>query len=139
MEKILTSWPFRTERRRDVTIVLLWGISIATIFAQALFQRATATIYDLAILFVICVAAGAICQDFAKAIFGYIGAMIIGMTILFALTMIPVMTGTVSPPGDQFLIVIWISIIVQQIFPILTLLLFAGSIIGAGLAEHYWY
>jgi len=122
-----------------VILVLLWGISIASVFAQAVFQRTSLAVYDIAILFVICVAAGALTQDFTKAIFGYIGAMILGMTILFVLAIIPVLTGTVAPPGDQFLIVLWISILVQQTFPTTMLLLFAGSIIGAGLAEHYWY
>lgn len=65
--------------------------------------------------------------------------MILGMTILFVLAITPALTGVVTPPGDQFLIVLWISILVQQTFPIPILLLFAGSVFGAGLAEHYWY
>ena len=138
-EKILASWPFRTERRRDVTLVLLWGISIAGVFAQALFQRLILTVYDLSILFTICIAAGAITQDFPKAIFGYIAAMIIGVTILFVLAMIPALTGVVAPPGDQFLIILWISTVIQQTFPIPLLFCFAGSVVGAALAEHYWY
>jgi hypothetical protein len=85
------------------------------------------------------VGAGAVIQDFSKAIFGYIGAMIIGMTILFVLAILPVLTGVVVPPGDQFLITLWISILIQQTFPAAILLCFAGSLVGAGLAEHYWY
>ena len=139
MEKVLASWPFRTERRRDVILVLLWAVSIASIFAQAVFQRTTLTLYDLAILFVICVAAGAITRDFAKALFGYVGAMFIGMVILFLFTMIPVFTGEVSPQGEQFLVATWLAIIIQQAFPVPTILLFIGSMVGVGLAEHYWY
>ncbi len=93
----------------------------------------------MAFLFVICITAGALTQDFPKAIFGYVGAMIIGLTILFVLAIMPVLNGEVAPPGDQFLIVLWISILAQQTFPIPILLLFAGSVIGAGLAEYYWY
>jgi hypothetical protein len=85
------------------------------------------------------VAAGALTQDFTKAIFGYIGAMILGLTTLLILAIIPVLNGSVTPPGDEFLVTLWLSILVQQTFPILILLLFAGSVIGAGLAEHYWY
>jgi hypothetical protein len=139
MERIFASWPLRTERRRDVIIVLLWGISIATIFAQALFQRATATIFDLSILFVICVAAGAISQDFTKAFFSYAAAMIIGIVLLVLFVMLPVLTGAISGPGAEALAVLWISILIQQIFPIPILAFFMASMIGVGLAEHYWY
>ncbi len=139
MEKIFASWPFRTERRRIVTVVILWGISIATVMAQAIFQRATLTILDQVILIVICVAAGAIIQDFAKTLFGYAAAMIIGMTLLFTCVMLPVITGAVSGLGAEDLAVLWISILIQQVFPIPILAFFMASIIGVGLAEHYWY
>jgi hypothetical protein len=139
MEKIFASWPFRTERRRDILVVLLWGISIATVSAQAVFQRATLTIADQAILFVICVAGGAISQDFTKAFFSYIAAMIIGMALLFVFTLLPILTGAVSGLGAEDLVVLWISILIQQIFPIPILAFFMASMIGVGLAEHYWY
>jgi hypothetical protein len=139
MERIFATWPFRTERRQDVTLVLLWGVSIATVLAQAFLQRATATIFDLAILFVICVAAGAITQDFTKALFSYAASMIIGLALLFLFLMLPILTGAVSGLGAEDLAVLWISILIQQLFPIPILAFFMASMIGVGLAEHYWY
>jgi hypothetical protein len=138
MKNVLTGGLLRTEHIRDVMLVLLWGTFIAFFFAQALFQRARITIYDIGILFAICLAAGAIIQDYSKVIVGYIGAMLTGMTILFALTTIPVMTGAVAPPEDQFLMTFWISIIIQQM-PVSFFLGAIGSVMGAGLAEYFWY
>ena len=119
--------------------VILWSVCIAAILAQTLFQTATVGFLSQLFLVGICATAGAIVQDFTKALFSYIAAMIIGIAIVFLLVMIPVLTGVVSGLGAEDLAAIWIAIIVQQMFPIPLLASFIGSVAGVGLAEYYWY
>jgi hypothetical protein len=132
-------WAFATEHRRDVILVVLWAVSITSVFAQAIFQRGTATIWDLAILMAISVAAGAMSIDFGKAVLSYFMAMTIGITLLLILSILPALTGVIPPPGDSLLITLWVSVIFKLIFPIPLFLLFLSTLVGAAIGEHYFY
>jgi hypothetical protein len=138
-EAAILRWPLATERRRTVLTVAVWGISIATVYAQAVFQRTTATTVDYGIIFVICLLGGAVSIELGKAIGSYLVAIIIGMTILFFLAATPILDGTIPSPGNQFFLSLWIGIIFRLIFPFQFIAFLMASIIGAIIGEHYFY
>jgi hypothetical protein len=139
MEAAMLRWPLATERRRTVLTTLMWGISIAAVYAQAVFQRTTATAVDYGIIFVICLIGGAVSIELGKAVGSYLVAILIGITLLFFLAATPTLDGTVPPPGDQFLLSLWIGIIFRLIFPIQFIAFLVASIVGAIIGEHYFY
>jgi hypothetical protein len=139
MEARILRWPLATERRRTILTTITWGISIAAVYAQAVFQRTTATAVDYGIIFIICLLGGAVSIELGKAVGSYLVAIIIGMTILFFLAATPTLNGTIPSPGDQFLLSLWIGIIFRLIFPIQFIAFLVASIVGAIIGEHYFY
>ncbi len=131
------SWLLATETRRAVIVIVLWSVSIASVFAQALYQRSALTIFDQAAAFAICLVAGALITDIGKAILAYLGAMAIGLLLLFSIVTLPVTFGMIPPPGDVIVTALWVSIIFKAIFPFTFIAFLIASIIGAGLGETY--
>ena len=116
---------------------MLWGLTIASILTQALFQRSALTIYDQAALLAVCLVGGAILIDIGKAILGYLAAMAIGLVLLFVIVTLPISLGMIPPPGDVIVTALWVSIIFKAVFPFPFIAFLVGSIIGAGLGETY--
>ena len=129
----------KNERRRTIVVILLWAGSMASIFAQAVFQRTTLTALDYGLGFLVSLAAGAITLDIGKAILGYILAMILAVSILFFLSIVPALTGAIQPPGDVFVETLWISIIFRIVLPFQFMLFLVGAVIGAIAGENYFY
>lgn len=137
MQRNRLEWFIGTRRRRDATIILLWTLSIAAVFLQAIYQRASPSVLDDAIVLVICIVAGAALMELGRAILGYFLAIPLGMALVFFLTTLPALDGTIGPPGDQLLITLWLSIIIKMIFPVQFLVFLFGSVIGSIIGEYY--
>ena len=137
MQRNRLEWFIGTRRRRDATIILLWTLSIAAVFLQAIYQRASPNVLDDAIVLVICIVAGAALMELGRAILGYFLAIPLGMALVFFLTILPALDGTIGPPGDQLLITLWLSIIIKMIFPVQFLVFLFGSVIGSIIGEYY--
>src|SRR3990170_4718592 len=60
MERNWFSLSSLTERRRNALIVVSWGMTIAAVFLQALYQRSYLTGLDIALAAAVCILAGAI-------------------------------------------------------------------------------
>lgn len=131
------NWVLATENRRAVLVVVLWGVSIASVYAQALLRRSTLTVFDHAAVFAICLAGGAIMIDFGRALLGYMAASTIGMVLLFTLVTLPMSLGTIPYPGDITVTTLWISIIFKAVFPFPFVVYLVASFIGAGIGESY--
>lgn len=78
-------------------------------------------------------------MDLGKVVIGYFAALGLGIVLVFLLTTLPALNGTVPPPSDQVVMVLWISIIVKLVFPVQLLLFLVGSVIGSAIGEHYFY
>ncbi len=127
-----------TEGRRDALFVLMWGQAIGWILSIAFYQRTRLALTDYAILFAVCVAAGAILNDFTKALIGYVFAIVIGVGTAFTLSVFPVTQGGIAAPGDVLMEQLWVIVLFQNLIPIPAVTLFVASIIGAGLGEKYF-
>ena len=117
--------------------MVLWGVSIASVYAQALLRRSTLTVFDHTAVFAICLAGGAIMIDFGRALLGYLAASTIGMVLLFTLVTLPMSLGTIPYPGDITVTTLWISIIFKAVFPFPIIIYLVASFIGAGIGESY--
>ena len=76
-------------------------------------------------------------MELGRAILGYFLAIPLGTALVFFLTILPALDGTIGPPGDQLLITLWLSIIIKMIFPVQFLVFLFGSVIGSIIGEYY--
>ncbi len=128
-----------TEKRRNIVITFAWGLSIAWIYAHALYTYSGLSDIDLFLACAVCVLAGIILGDFATAFLGFIAALAIGvvMTVLLytlALVLWPLSTANSIILGPLFLTVLFNSFIIVR-FPFL--FYFAASIAGSAIGEKY--
>lgn len=127
-----------TERRRTAIITLLLGVAIALIYVQALVQRAYLTWLDYAIVFSMCMLAGALIIDFARAALSYLVAMALAVALMLSLLTLPSTLGELSPEGSVAITNIWITVVFNSIFPFQILSFLLASFIGAFLGEQYF-
>lgn len=132
-------WSIGSERTRSVLLILLWGVSIATVYAQTVFSRASSSLLNDAIIFVICFVAGVVLMDIGKALFSYIAAMTIGLGLLLVLAIVPDLGGAIPPPGDSFFVALWIGVLFRLVFPVQIIAFLAASIIGSIVGESIFY
>ena len=137
MERNWFSLSSLTERRRNALIVVSWGMTIAAVFLQALYQRSYLTGLDIALAAAVCILAGAIMIEIENALLGYFGAMMIGTAILYSLATLPAFLGALPTPADELLHVLWISIIFKAIFPFPFLVLLLASLVGSAIGDRY--
>lgn len=126
-----------TEKGKTSLVIPVWGLAIATVYAQALYQRAYLTLFDYGLVLAVCIIAGAIINDFARALLGFVAAMIIGMAILFILTTLPALTGQVSVGTSDVIFSIWTVIVFTSVFPFPLIAYLISSVIGSALGEKY--
>ncbi len=130
-------WFARKEKRYDALIIVLWTVSFTSVFLRAIYTQASAGLLDDVIVIGICLVAGTALRDIGKIILGYFIAIPGGMLLVFFLTILPALNGTIPPPSDQLLISLWISILVKMIFPIQFLAFLVASVIGSLIGERY--
>jgi hypothetical protein len=116
---------------------VLWAISIAAVYLQAIYQRASTTLLDNVIAFLICIVAGIALMDLGKAILGYFAVLPTSMILVFLIVALPALDGTVAPPGDSVIATLWLSIIIKLVFPAQMLLFLVGAVIGSYIGEKY--
>lgn len=126
-----------TENRRRAILIPLWGLAITATYAQAIYQRAYLTIFDYLIVLSICALAGAITMDIGKALINFLGAIAIGVIILFVLVALPASSGGLPSPADVIFSSIWVTVIFTYVFPLPFIGFLMASIIGGGLGERY--
>jgi hypothetical protein len=120
----------------QVIIVILWGASISSIFANAIYHNPYPTIFDYAVVFGICLAGGALMLDIANALIGFLGAMGIGLTILVVLSTLPA-SDSLPLIGVGLVQGLMLSIIFQSVFPVPFFMFLLGSMLGALAGENY--
>ncbi len=133
----MSSWFKRRIQSRDVVVVLLWGTAIAGLLAHDLFHGSFPSALDFGIFLGIGLISGMIISDFQRAIFGFIFAFAFGTTLVFVLAVLPALSGTVPPPGDQAVYTIWTVIIFRAVFPVPFIISLIAPIIGVGVGETY--
>lgn len=130
-------WLIATDNRRSAVIIPLWGLALTAVYAQAIYQRAYLTLFDYALAVAVCGLAGAITVDLGRALANYIGAMAIGVILLFILTVYPANSSVLPSPGDIIFQSLWISVVFTNIFPLPFIGYLVASVVGAGLGEKY--
>lgn len=107
------------------------------IFEIGIYQQATANLYsDLAVL-AICFVAGMAIGEIGRGLIGFFVSTTIALFLIFLLTVLPALDGVVTPPGDQVMISLWLSIIVKMIFPAQFIAFLVASLVGAGVGERF--
>lgn len=132
-------WFVRSERRQSAFIVLLWAVSLAAVYLQAIYQRASLTLADDVVAFAICIIAGALLVDLGRAVLGYFIAIPAGMILTLVFVALPALDGAIPPPGDQVVLSLWIEIVFKLIFPAQFLLFLVGAVLGSFIGERYFY
>ena len=130
-------WFLATEKKKAVMVTLIWGLGIAFTFAQALLQRAYLTWVDYGIAFAICVLAGAVTIDLARALASYLGAMALAISLLLVMLTLPAFLGTIPPPGDVVITNLWIIVVFDSLFPFPLLGFLLATFLGASVGEQY--
>ncbi|MBO0888571.1 hypothetical protein J2P12_05665 [Candidatus Bathyarchaeota archaeon] len=102
-----------------------------------MYQHASLTPYDDIAAFAVCIVAGTALVDLGRVVLAYFITVPLSMAIVFFFAALPALDGQIGPPADQVVVILWLSIIVKLIFPVQLILFLIGSVIGAGIGEHY--
>jgi hypothetical protein len=124
-----------SEISKAVLIVLVWGSTIAAVFADALFRNPYPTTTHYILAFTICVMGGALMLEVGKALLGFLSSMGLAIGILIMLSSAP-MSGLTATGGD-FIQSLMITIILRSTFPFPFITFLVGSMIGSLLGERY--
>lgn len=124
-----------SEISKAVLIVLVWGSTIAAVFADALFRNPYPTTTHYILAFTICVMGGALMLEVGKALLGFLSSMGLAIGILIMLSSAP-MSGLTATGGD-FIQALMITIILRSTFPFPFITFLVGSMIGSLLGERY--
>jgi hypothetical protein len=137
--RILPRFLVATEKRRNVIITLAWGLSIAWIYAHALYTYSQLSDLDLALACGVCVLGGAALGDLATAFLGYIAALVLAVVmtvVIYTLTLavwaLPTTNSIVL--GPLFITVLF-NVFVFAHFPFLFFLV--ASLAGSAIGERY--
>lgn len=133
--KILKLEILSSENRVAVVTTLCWAIITAGLLAHFLFSKLHISLTDALVMFAVNMAAGAVLADPGKAVVGFFASTILGLLLFFVLALLPAIMGSVVS-GDA-VVALWLWVLFREMVPLNTLLLFVGSIIGAGLGERY--
>jgi hypothetical protein len=131
-------WILATENRRSAVLIPLWGLAIAAVYSQAMFQRASMTLLDYVLVFLICLMAGAITEDMGRSLLSYLAAMALGTFVLLTLLSIPASASTLPAPGGLLFTSLWITIVFTAVFPLPFIGYLVATIIGAAVGEKYF-
>jgi len=126
----------KNEKLGEILLVPLWGGSIAAVLFNSLFQNPYPTFLHYLIIFFLCLIAGALMQDIAKALLGFFTAMAVAIAILIGVSSVPAFSA-LSPEGGTFIESLMIVIIFQSTFPIPFITYLVASMIGALLGDRY--
>ena len=132
------SWLVASEDRRLAITILLWSLAIAASYVQALVQRAYMTLFDYALVLVICFVAGTIIMDVGKALLGYVAAMAIGTIILTVIVIYPATSNLIPYPGNILIPSLWITTIFTAVFPFPFIGYLVATVVGATTGEKYF-
>ena len=132
------SWLVASEDRRLAIIILLWSLAIAASYVQALVQRAYMTLFDYALVLVICFVAGAIIMDVGKALLGYVAAMAIGTILMTVILIYPATSNLIPYPGNILIPSLWITTIFTAVFPFPFIGYLVATVVGAATGEKYF-
>jgi len=128
---------FLSERVRLILIVVVWGVALASVFAQAVYQRAYLTYFDIGIAAAVCLFAGSVLLTIERALIGYLAAVTIAGTILYTMVTLPATLGTLVPPADLVLYYLWVTILFNALIPFPFMILLVSSIVGSLIGEKY--
>ena len=132
------SWLVASEDRRLAIIILLWSLTIAASYVQALVQRAYMTLFDYALVLVICFVAGAVIMDVGKALLGYVAAMAIGTILMTVILIYPATSNLIPYPGNILIPSLWITTIFTAVFPFPFIGYLVATVVGATTGEKYF-
>ena len=132
------SWLVTSEDRRIAIMILLWSLGIAATYLQALVQRAYMTLFDYALVLVICFVAGAIIMDVGRALLGYIAAIAVGIILLTVILIYPATSNLIPYPGDILIPSLWITTIFTAVFPFPFIGYLVATVVGATTGEKYF-
>jgi len=132
------SWLVASEDRRLAITILLWSLAIAASYDQALVQRAYMTLFDYALVLVICFVAGAVIMDVGRALLGYVAAMAIGTILLTVILIYPATSNLIPYPGNILIPSLWITTIFTAVFPFPFIGYLVATVVGATTGEKYF-
>ena len=96
------------------------------------------TLFDYALVLVICFVAGAVIMDVGRALLGYVAAMAIGTILLTVILSYPATSNLIPYPGNILIPSLWITTIFTAVFPFPFIGYLVASVVGATTGEKYF-
>lgn len=121
---------------RDISVILGWGVLMASITLQGLYRRLYLTAWDIALLFFASVIAGIVLVDAVVVVLGYIASLVISMIIIFICITLPATLGKLMHAllGDV-LYQEALILMVRTLIPLPVVLCFLGGVAGGIIGE----
>lgn len=129
-------WFYSTDRRRTITVAVLWIIGTISVYSQALFTRSVTMLPDYAVEALISLTAGILIANPGQALASFIGVMTISFTSLLFLALAPVSSGTFNASAGGFFQILWITLVFNSIIPIPLVMYLAATLIGSLIGER---
>jgi hypothetical protein len=121
---------------RDISVILCWGVLIASITLQGLYQRLYLTAWDIALLFLASVIAGIVLVDAVVIVVGYMASFVISMIVIFVCITLPATLGKLMHALlGEILYQEALILMVRTFIPLPVVLCFLGGLTGGIIGE----
>jgi len=118
-------------------VIFGWGVAVASVVLNRLYQQPLLTGLDYILLFVISVFAGALLLRAKLVLLGWIIATVFSLILMFLCLTMPVLIGWVKHPQFSYLLHWGIVVMVfRALFPTFFITCLMGSIIGGFVGEE---
>ena len=122
---------------KNLLVILGWGVVIASIVLQRLYQEPLLLLQDYLLIFAISVLATMITVDARIVILGWIGSTLISILIMFICLTLP---GAVDEVASYFVLEFLyagaIVMIFRSVFPVAIITTFIGAVVGGAIGER---
>jgi len=120
---------------KNIVIVVGWGITLASIILQRIYQAPFLNAQDYILIFIFSTLAATILADARTIILGWAGVMVVSIAIMFFCLTLPGIGGEMSEFILGFLYTGAITMIFRAIFPVAIIVEFMGSVVGGIIGE----
>jgi len=126
------------EKLKDVLVAAGWGVTMASIILQSLYQEATLAWLGYLFIFVVAVLAGLVLVDVEKIVYGLLLSILLSVFIMFFCLTLPATLGKVGrfAPLEAFYGGV-VVMVFRSLFPITIILSFLGSFVGGLIGEKF--
>jgi hypothetical protein len=115
-----------------------WAIMLSAVVLSALYRGPTLGWVEWALLFAVCLFAGAILVDLDVVVLSFFGAFLLSVLLDFLSLSLPALLGVLEHAAQREALFQWTAVlVVRTVVPLPLMYCFAVSLVGAFLREHF--